>query len=142
MQNQFNILNGSNIYTINLYQHLNLMYRLGNSNILAIFNYIVKKPVHKYSTKFLSLNYTLRKYYFTNSRFQVFLKFHKIHRITLFLGSLFHKIGGFQPTILLKQSLTQVCSKVCKIFRNSFFIEEVSATTSKYHCKQFQCLVY
>ena len=45
------------------------MYRLGNSNILAIFNYIVKKPVHKYSTKFLSLNYTLRKYYFTNSRF-------------------------------------------------------------------------
>ena len=35
------------------------------------FNDIVKKPEHKYPTTFLSLNYTLRKYSFTNSRFLI-----------------------------------------------------------------------
>ena len=47
------------------------MYRIENSNIPAIFSDIVKKPEHKYSTKFSSLNYTLRKYSFTNSRFAI-----------------------------------------------------------------------
>ena len=47
------------------------MYRLENSNIPAIFNDIVKKPEHKYPTKSSSLNYTLRKYSFTNSRFSI-----------------------------------------------------------------------
>ena len=60
-----------NVYKINLYQHLNFMYRLENSNIPAIFNDIIKKSEHKYPTKFLSLNYTLRKYSFTNSRFAI-----------------------------------------------------------------------
>ena len=47
------------------------MYRLENSNIPAIFNDVIKKPEHKYPTKFSSLNYTLRKYSFTNSRFAI-----------------------------------------------------------------------
>ena len=47
------------------------MYRLENSNIPAIFNDIVKKPEHKYPTKSSSLNYTLRKYSFTNGRFSI-----------------------------------------------------------------------
>ena len=47
------------------------MYRLENSDMPAIFNDIVKKPEHKYPTKFSSLNYTLRKYSFTNSRFSI-----------------------------------------------------------------------
>ena len=47
------------------------MYRLGNSDIPAIFNDIVKNPEHKYPTKFLSLNYTLRKYSFINRRFSI-----------------------------------------------------------------------
>ena len=38
----FKILNALNVYKINLYQHLNFIYRLGNSNMLAIFNDIVK----------------------------------------------------------------------------------------------------
>ena len=44
------------------------MYRLENSIIPAIFNDIVKKPEHKYPTK---SSYTLRKYSFTNSRFEI-----------------------------------------------------------------------
>ena len=47
------------------------MYRLGNSDIPAIFNDIVKKPEHKCPTKFSTLNYTLRKYSFINSRFSI-----------------------------------------------------------------------
>ena len=47
------------------------MYRLGNSNITAIFNAIIKKPEHKYPTKFSSLKYTLKNYSFTNSRFSI-----------------------------------------------------------------------
>ena len=57
----FKTLNALNIYKINLYQHLNFMYRLKNSNIPAIFNDIV----NKYPTKFS------RKYSFTNSRFAI-----------------------------------------------------------------------
>ena len=65
------ILSTLNVYNINLYQHLNFMYRLGNTDIPAIFNDIVKKPEHKYPTKFSSLNYTLRKYSLNNSRFSI-----------------------------------------------------------------------
>ena len=50
------------------------MYRLGNSDIPAIFNDIVKKPENKYTTKFSSLNYTLKKNCFTNSRFSIFFR--------------------------------------------------------------------
>ena len=54
----FEIVSYSFNCKINLYQHLNFMYRLENNNIPAIFNDIVKKPEHKYQTKFSSFNYT------------------------------------------------------------------------------------
>ena len=54
----FKILNALNIYKINLYQNLNFMDRLGNSDVPAIFNDIVKKPEHKYPTKVSILSYT------------------------------------------------------------------------------------
>ena len=47
------------------------MYRLGNSVIPVIFNDIVKKTEHKYPKKSLTLNYSLRMYSFTNSRFSI-----------------------------------------------------------------------
>ena len=74
----FKILNALNVYKINLYQHLNFIYRLENSNIPAIFNNIVNKAEHKYPTKFSSLNYTLRKYSFTNSRFSISFRGRKL----------------------------------------------------------------
>ena len=67
----FKILNALNFYKINLYQHLNFIYRLENSDILAIFNDFVQKPEHKFPTKFSSLNYILRKDSFANSRFSI-----------------------------------------------------------------------
>ena len=66
----FKVLNALNVYKINLYQHLNFMYRLGNRDIPAIFNDIVKKTEHKYPTKFSSLNYTLITPSVTNVDFQ------------------------------------------------------------------------
>ena len=45
-------MNASNACKINLYQYLNLINRLGNSDIPAIFNDIVKKPEQKYPTNF------------------------------------------------------------------------------------------
>ena len=48
----FKILNFLNVYKIKLYQHLNFIYRLENSDILAIFNDFVKKPEHKLLTNF------------------------------------------------------------------------------------------
>ena len=50
------------------------MYSLRNSDIPAIFDDIVKNPEHKYPMKFLTLNYTLRKYSLTNSRFSLFFR--------------------------------------------------------------------
>ena len=67
----FKILNALNVYKINLYQQLNFMYRLENRNIPAIFNDIVKKPGHKYPTKFSRINCTLKKYSFIKSRFWI-----------------------------------------------------------------------
>ena len=45
--------------------------RQGNSDIPAIINGTVKRPEHKYPTKFSKLTYTLRKYSFINSRFSI-----------------------------------------------------------------------
>ena len=58
----FRISNHLNVYMINLYLHLNFMYRLRKRDITAIFNSIVKKSEHKYPTNFSSLNYILSKY--------------------------------------------------------------------------------
>ena len=67
----FKILNALNGYKINLYHYLNFMCRPGNNDIRAIFNDIVKESKQKYPTKFSSLNYTLGKYSFINSRFSI-----------------------------------------------------------------------
>ena len=70
----FKIWTTLNVYKINLFQPLNFKYSLANSDIPVIFNDIIKKPKHKYSSlnyKFSSLNYTLRRYSFTNSRFSI-----------------------------------------------------------------------
>ena len=44
-------LNALNVYQINLYQHLNFMYKFKNKQTPKIFN-IIDTPVHQYPTKF------------------------------------------------------------------------------------------
>ena len=45
-------LHALNVYQINLYQHLNFMYKLNTNQVSSIFNDLIKKPEHKYPTRF------------------------------------------------------------------------------------------
>ena len=45
------------VYQINLYQHLNFMHKLNNQENPRIFNDLIKRPVHKYSTNFSKSNF-------------------------------------------------------------------------------------
>ena len=45
-------LNALNVYQINLYQHLAFMYKLNKNKAPLTFNELIKKPFHKYPTKF------------------------------------------------------------------------------------------
>ena len=45
-------LNALNIYQINLFQHLRFMYNFNKNETPIIFNNLIKKPTHKYPTKF------------------------------------------------------------------------------------------
>ena len=41
-------LNALDVYQINLYQHLNFMYKFKNKQAPKISNHITKKPIHQY----------------------------------------------------------------------------------------------
>ena len=41
-------LHALNVYQINLYQHLNFMYKVNTNQVPSIFNDLIKKPEHKY----------------------------------------------------------------------------------------------
>ena len=60
----FKILNALNVYKMNLYQHLNFMYKLENSNITAIFNDIVKKARAQIPNNIFELKLHLKKVFF------------------------------------------------------------------------------
>ena len=60
----FKNLNALNVQKINLYQHLNFMYRLGNSDIPAIFNDIVKKNRAQIHNKIFELELHLKRVFF------------------------------------------------------------------------------
>ena len=51
-------LNALNVYDLNIYQNLDFMYRLKSDNGPKIFTELIKKPKHKYSTKFSQNSYT------------------------------------------------------------------------------------
>ena len=53
-------LNALNVYQINLYQHLAFMYKLNKNKAPPTFNELIKKPFHKYPTKFSENCYRLK----------------------------------------------------------------------------------
>ena len=60
----FKILITLNVYKINLFQHLNFMYRLENNDIPAILNNIVKKARAQIPNKIFELKLHLKKVFF------------------------------------------------------------------------------
>ena len=53
-------LNALNIYQINLYQHLVFMYKVYKNKETLTFNELIKKPFHKYPTKFSENCFSLK----------------------------------------------------------------------------------
>ena len=53
-------INTLNVYQINLYQYLAFMYKLSKNKAPPTFNKLIKKPFHKYPTKFSENRYSLK----------------------------------------------------------------------------------
>ena len=64
-------INALNVYQINLYQHLNFMHKFNNQETPRIFNDLIKKPVHKYPTNFLKLNFCLKNVSLNTTKYSV-----------------------------------------------------------------------
>ena len=62
-------INALNIYQINLYQHLNFMYKLKNKKTPKIFNDIIDTPVHQYPTKVFKANFSVKRFAFRSTKY-------------------------------------------------------------------------
>ena len=62
-------LNALNVYQINLYQHLVFMYKLNKNKASLIFNKSIKKPFHKYHTKFLENCFSLQAFSLKSTKY-------------------------------------------------------------------------
>ena len=67
-------LNALNIYQINLYQHLNFMYKASNNVAPLIFNDMFKKPLHKYPKNFSHSNFSLKKCSLNSTKYSYFFQ--------------------------------------------------------------------
>ena len=64
-------LNTLNVYQVNIYQNPNFMHRLKNDNIPQIFTELIKKPKHKYPTKFSKSSYTTKSFSLSNIKYSI-----------------------------------------------------------------------
>ena len=64
-------LNALNIYQINLFQHLRFMYNFNKNETLIIFNNLMKKPIHKYPTKFSKNSFSLKTFFLNGSKYRI-----------------------------------------------------------------------
>ena len=71
-------LHALNDYQINLYQHLNFMYKLNTNQVSSIFNDLIKKPEHKYPTKFSKNCFSLRDFSLKTTKYAISYRGSKI----------------------------------------------------------------
>ena len=62
-------LNALNVYQLSIYQNFNFMHRLKDDNITKIFTELIKKPKHKYPTKFSKNSYTTKLFSLSNMKY-------------------------------------------------------------------------
>ena len=67
-----------NIYQMNLYQHLNFMYKFKNEQTLKIFDDIIKRSVHQYPTQFLKDNFSVKTFSLRSTKHSIFIRGLKI----------------------------------------------------------------
>ena len=65
-------LNTLNVYQINLFQHVRFMYNISKNETHAVFNNLIKKPVHRYPVKFSKNNFSLKCFFLNGSKFCIF----------------------------------------------------------------------
>ena len=56
-------LNALNVYQINLFHYLCFMYNFKKNENPIIFNNLIKKPVHRYPTKYSKNSFTLKTFF-------------------------------------------------------------------------------
>ena len=61
--------NALNVYQINLYQHLNFIYKIINKQTPKIFNDIIGTPVHQYPTKFSKANFRVKRFALRSTKY-------------------------------------------------------------------------
>ena len=63
-------LHALNVYQINL-MHLNFMYKLNTNQLPSIFNDLIKKPEHKYPTKFSKICFSLKAFSLKTTKYAI-----------------------------------------------------------------------
>ena len=71
-------LNALNIYQINLFQHLHFMYNFNKNETPIIFYNLIKKPIHKYPTKFSKNSFSLKTFFLNGSKYCISFRGPKI----------------------------------------------------------------
>ena len=71
-------LNALNVYQINLYQHLNFIYKFKNKQTPKIFNNIIDTPVHQYPTKFSEAKFSVKRFALRSTKYSVSVRGPKI----------------------------------------------------------------
>ena len=71
-------LNALNVYQINLYQHLIFMFKLNTNQAPSIFSDLIKKPDHKYPTKFSENCFSLKHFSLKSSKYSISFRGPKI----------------------------------------------------------------
>ena len=64
-------LNALNVYQINLYQHLNFMYKFKNKHTPKIFDDIFKKPIHQHPTQFSEDNFSVKTFSLRSTKYLI-----------------------------------------------------------------------
>ena len=64
-------LHALNVYQVNLYQHLNFMCKLNTNQVPLIFNDLIKKPEHKYPTKFSKICFSLKAFSLKTTKYAI-----------------------------------------------------------------------
>ena len=64
-------LNALNVYQINLYQHLNFMYKFNNKQTPRIFHDLIEKPAHQYPSQFLKTDFSLKKFSLSTTKYSI-----------------------------------------------------------------------
>ena len=64
-------LHSLNVYQINLYRHLNFINKLNTNQVPSIFNDLIKKPEHKYLTKFSKICFSLKTFSLKTTKYAI-----------------------------------------------------------------------